>query len=113
MSLFFLFSCSQDEMINSDLQKNAAQSLTGKISAGKLNVFKGPQVALGYGKVRSWISIDSNGHPNEIGIEMTLEAFKNLTIDESKTLPPEHATIVIPLHLKATQSTPFNHIGLN
>jgi hypothetical protein len=57
--------------------------------------------------------VDSNGHPSEIGIEMTPEAFKNLETDNSKTLPPEHATIIVPLHHKATQLTPFNHVGLN
>jgi hypothetical protein len=112
-SLFFLFSCSQDEMISSDLQQNAAQSLTAKTSATKLTVFKGPQVTFGYGKVRSWISMDSNGHPEEIGIEITPEAFKNLTMEDTKMIPPEHATVVVPLHLKATQLTPIDHIGLN
>lgn len=112
-SLFFLFSCSQDEMSSTDLQENVSLSFTAKMSANKLVVFKGPQVALGYGKVRSWISVDSNGHPSEIGIEMTPEAFKNLETDNSKTLPPEHATIIVPFHHKGTQLTPFNHVGLN
>jgi hypothetical protein len=112
-SLLFLFSCSQDEMVNNDLQETTPVSLTAKMNSNKLNVFKGPQVALGFGKVRSWISVDSNGHPREIGIEITPEAFKNLAMDNSKTLPPDHETIVVPLHLKATQSTPFDHIGLN
>jgi hypothetical protein len=112
-SLLFLFSCSQDEMVNNDLQETTPVSLTAKMNSNKLNVFKGPQVALGFGKVRSWISVDSNGHPREIGIEITPEAFKNLAMDNSKTLPPDHETIVVPLHLKATQLTPFNHIGLN
>lgn len=100
-TLFFLFSCSQDEMVNSEVQKNASQSLTGKISADKLVVFKGPQVILGYGKIRSWMSVDRNGFPNEIGIELTPEAFKNLTDEEDTKVPPEHATIVVPLHFIA------------
>lgn len=112
-SLFFLFSCSQDEMVNNDLQESTPLSLTAKMSSKKLNVFKGPQVALGYGKVRSWISVDSNGFPNEIGIEITPEAFKKLTANNAKTLPPEGETIVVPLQLKAKQLTPFDHIGLN
>jgi hypothetical protein len=112
-SLLFLFSCSQDEMVNNDLQVNTPLSFTAKVSSSKLNVFKGPQVALGYGKVRSWISVDSNGLPSEIGLEITPEAFKNLVMDNSKSLPPDHKTIVVPLHHKATQSTPFDHIGLN
>lgn len=113
-SLLFLFSCSQDEMVTNNLQESAPLSFTAKMSSAKLNVFKGPQVALGYGKVRSWISLNQkNGLPSEIGLEITPEAFKNLTTSNSKTLPPDHETIVVPLHLKAKQSTPFDHIGLN
>lgn len=112
-SLFFLFSCSQDEMVNNDLQESTPLALTAKMSSKKLNVFKGPQVALGYGKVRSWISVDSNGLPSEIGLEITPDAFKKLVMANSKSLPPDHETIIVPLHLKATQSTPFDHIGLN
>ncbi|MFV8372420.1 hypothetical protein [Flavobacterium sp. LB2P74] len=112
-SLFFLFSCSQDEMIITDLQKNASSSFTAKTSAAKLTVFKGPQVALGYGKLRSWISVDSNGYPNEIGIEITPEAFKNLETNNSKSVPPDGETIVVPLQSKARELTPFDHIGLN
>ena len=113
-SLFFLFSCSQDEKVNMDVQESIPLSFTAKMSSNKLNVFKGPQVTLGYGKVRSWISLDQkNGLPNEIGIEITPEAFKNLTTNNSKTLPPSGSTIVVQLHLKATQLTPFDHIGIN
>ena len=112
-SFFLLFSCSQDEMNSGDLKNNASSSFIAKRNAAKLKVFKGPQVALGYGKVRSWISVDSNGHPNEIGIEITPEAFKNLSNDNSKSVPPDGETIIIPLQLKATELTPFDHIGLN
>lgn len=110
---FLLFSCSQDEMINTDLQNNVSSSFTVKMNAAKLTVLKGPNVALGYGKVRSWLSVDSNGQPNEIGIEITPEAFKNLSNDNSKSVPPDGETIIIPLQLKATELTPFDHIGLN
>jgi len=111
--LFFFFSCSQDETANSDLQTNESQSFTAKMSTEKFNVFKGPEVTLGYGKVRSWVSVNKNGSPYEIGIEITPEAFKNLTVENDKKAPPEGSTIVVPLHLKAKQATPFDHIGLN
>lgn len=111
-SLLFLYSCSQDEMINPDLQTNTSKSFTVKANAIKLNVFKGPQVTLGYGKVRSWISVDSNDNPNEIGIEITREALLNPERDKNSS-PPAGSTIVIPLHQKANRLTPFNHIGLN
>lgn len=111
-SLFFLLSCSQDETITTDLQTNTAKPFNVKTNAIQLNVFKGPQVTLGYGKVRSWISVDGDRNPVEIGIEITREALLQPERDK-KTAAPAGSTIVIPLHLKAQQLTPFNHIGLN
>lgn len=109
--LFFFFSCSQDETNKSDLQTNDSQSLTAKISKDKLNVFKGPENTLGNGKVRSWISVNKeNGMPVEIGIEITARAFTGLPdADPGVELP----VYIVPLHLKAKQLTPFDHIGLN
>lgn len=112
-ALLALFACSSDEMTNSDLEANSTLLLSGKVNSEKLLVFKGPEVRLGYGKVRSWISVTQSGNPNEIGLEMTAEAFKNLTNEDDKKIPADHSTIIVPLHLKAKQLTPFNHIGLN
>tara|TARA_R110000868_G_scaffold36900_4_gene130511 strand:- start:14982 stop:15752 length:771 start_codon:yes stop_codon:yes gene_type:complete len=99
-------------MINTDLKTNTSKSFNAKSSALKFTIFKGPQVTLGYGKVRSWISADANGNPNEIGIELTREALLNPERDKNNA-PLAGSTIVIPLHLKAKQLTPFDHIGLN
>lgn len=111
--LLFLFACSSDDMTNSDLQSNSTALLSGKTNTDKLLVFKGPEVQFGYGKVRSWISVSLSGTPNEIGLEITPEAFKNLTDENDKKIPADHSTVIVPLHLKAKQLTPFNHIGLN
>lgn len=111
-AFLLLYSCSSDEMVDSDLPQNSPQFVTSKKSSEKLNVFKGPEVTVGYGKVRSWISMSSNGFPNEIGIEMTKDALLNPERDKKKS-PAAGATINIPMHLKATQATPFDHIGLN
>lgn len=110
--LFFLFSCSQEAFVSSDALQSTTPSFSAKIKANKLNLFKGPEVALGDGKVRSWISLDSDGNPNEIGIEITKEALLNPSSDKN-TSSPDGSTIIVPLHLKATQATPFDHIGLN
>lgn len=109
--LFFFFSCSQDEMLNSDLPTNASKSLSAKISPDKLLVFKGPEVEIGNGIVRSWISVNKlSGKPVQIGIEMTPGALTGLP-DAAPGV--ELPVYILPLHLKATQLTPFDHIGLN
>lgn len=108
-SLLLFFSCAQDEPLNDDLLKTTSQSLTAKISPDKLLVFKGPEVEIGNGIVRSWISVNKLSRmPVEIGIEMTRGALEGLP-----DLPDHGPTIVLPLHLKAKQLTPFDHIGLN
>ena len=60
---------------------------------------------LGDGKVRSCISVDREGFPIEIALEFTEGVYENLDI-----LPFETS---LPLHPKAKQLTPFEHITLN
>lgn len=107
--LFLIFSCNQDETINSDLLTNDSQSLTAKISPDKINLFKGPRIMLGNDSIRSWISIKKEtGMPVEIGIVIPPKAFEGLPENDD-----HGSTIIVPLHLKAKQLTPFDHIGLN
>ena len=110
--LLTLSACSSDEMTNSNSEANSTLLLSGKVNTEKLLIFKGPEVQLGYGKVRSWISITKNGDPHELGLEITAKAYHNLTDEDDKKIP-DHSNINIPLHLKAKQLTPFDHIGLN
>jgi hypothetical protein len=112
-ALLFLVSCSSDDMTTSDLQSNSTALLSGKNNTEQLIVYKGPEIQLGYGKVRSWISVTKSGNPNEIGLEITAEALQSITNEDDKKIPADHSTIIVPLHLKARQLTPFNHIGLN
>lgn len=107
---FLLFlSCTEDELTTTDSPKTKSSSLTEKVSSEKTNVFKGPEVKVGNGFARSWISIKKESEiPDEIGIELTPEALTELPHED------EHGTkFLIPLHLKARQLTPFNHIDLN
>jgi Domain of unknown function (DUF5602) len=71
----------------------------------KTNVFKGPVVQLADGRARSWIRITHEGVPEEIGVELTDAALMSL--------PHENVPLVLPLHMKAREVTPFDHIGFN
>lgn len=73
----------------------------------KLNVFKGPEVQLGEGKARSFVSVDADGFPVEIGLVMTKEVLENVEI-----LPSSTIMTVLPLHKKAMEITPFEHVGV-
>lgn len=110
-SLFFLFSCAQDELLKDDSLKTTSETLTEKWSIDKVNVFKGPNVAVGNGTVRSWISLrKETGLPYEIGIEMTPGALELDGLPDEGEHTPSH---IVPLHPKAKQLTPFDHLGLN
>lgn len=74
----------------------------------KLNVFKGPEVQMGEGKARSFVSVDADGFPVEIGLVMSKEVLDNLAV-----LPPSSVATVLPFHHKAKELTPFEHIGIN
>lgn len=84
-------------------------SVLNQSNSERTNIFKGPMVQYGSGKARSWISINQEGFPVEIGIELTAEVLDDLSL-----LTTGHElTTVLPLHQKAKESTPFEHIGLN
>lgn len=106
--LFILVSCEKEDFTEVNNNKTNSEELKADSKGNLINVFKGPQVRLGNGMARSWISVNSNGFPQELGVEFTTGALRDLPLDS------EHEnTIVLPLHHKAKQLTPFDHIGLN
>jgi hypothetical protein len=104
-----LFSCNHEEIPGDSQQKAPSRTfIESKNGTFRYNIFKGPQVTLGKGKVRSWISVRSDGFPMELGIELTPVALMDLPNEAAA-----HSDHIIPLHLKARQATPFDHVGLN
>lgn len=103
--------CSQEESVISidDVSNENLEAVLTKRSVDKLNIFKGPEVKYGLGKARSWISVNRDGFPVEIGIELTPKALNDLTLLEEG----HELSTVLPLHKKAKELTPFEHIGLN
>lgn len=73
----------------------------------KSNTFYGPQVSFGAGKVRSFTIITHAGQPMEIGVQITADAFGGLT-----TQPGEYS-FMVPLHQKAKEVTPFDHLEVD
>ncbi|SDL35410.1 hypothetical protein SAMN04488034_103292 [Salinimicrobium catena] len=100
-------SCSTNEEAEVSSEANLVlENAVAKKEKEKINVFKGPQVQYGAGKARSWISIDAEGKPVEIALTFTQEVF-----DDLESLSP--TATVLPLHQKAREVTPFEHIGVN
>lgn len=108
-SCFTLFACQKD--IKSEGQSPELSAAARKaVTSEKINTFKGPQVEMGDGKARSWITISHEGVPQEIGIEMTAEAVMSMP-----TARPAGAELdfLLPLHQKAQALTPFDHIVID
>ena len=70
------------------------------------NTFKGPEIHVGQGKVRSFITISHSGVPAEIGFELTDSVLMGLPADGENSY-------IIPLHQKAGTVTPFDHLELD
>jgi hypothetical protein len=73
-----------------------------------VNTFYGREVQMGNGKIRSWITIDKANVPVALGVEMTSKVLLNLPMDEESL-----GSIVLPLHHKAKELTPFDHITVD
>ena len=102
-----LTACTKD-MGKNEQPESSALSLMGKANqAQKFNTFYGPQVQVGDGKARSFIIISHAGVPMELGVEMTSGSMTGLP--ESQHL----SAFTLPLHQKALDATPFNHIVVN
>lgn len=99
-------SCSKQDTTDTTPGPVAALGTTST----QVNSFYGPQVHMGDGKARSFISIDKSGIPQEIGVELTAGAMYNLPLDEHNFAA---ATFMLPLHQKAMQATAFDHVMLN
>ncbi|MEO6348686.1 MAG: hypothetical protein ABIO60_12335 [Aquaticitalea sp.] len=104
--LIFCFNCAKEPLDKepSNTINNDGILLNKKIHS---NTFYGPNVKLGNGKIRSWIRINSDNVPEEIGVEMTSGAMENLPSNEAGL------SIVLPLHHKAQEVTPYDHIYVN
>lgn len=98
-----LFSCKK-EVATKEL---AVEEFAGKaVQDQKMNTFKGPNVEVGNGTVRSFISISHTGVPVEIGFEMTATSFTGLPAGGENSF-------ILPLHQKAKEVTAFDHLELD
>ena len=106
-----LFSCQKEsgEIISETVSTSA---LSARSEGDKhFNIFKGPEVQVGNGKVRSWIKISHEDQPIEIGVEWTDDALTGLPEHDVPNEPHPHWDI--PLHQKAKDATPFDHVEIN
>ncbi len=104
--LFFVFiSCKKETNSFPAKEENTFSSLSLKPGAStQYNTFKGPEVEVGNGYARSFVTISHTGMPQEFGVSFTDEALSGL--------PDVNTPYVLDLHIKALGATPFEHIAL-
>jgi hypothetical protein len=106
-SLLILNSCTK-EIKGVEKVETPVESMSSKANqADQFNTFYGPQVHMGNGKARSFFTISHTGVPQELGIEMTEGVFSGISEDHAL------ASFVLPLHHKAQDATPFEHVYMN
>ena len=93
--MMLLFSCNKEQI----------RKYLPKEDHSKYNTFYGPQVQMGAGHARSWISTNHHGVPTEIGAEMTRSTLTGL--------PEVFTPFVLPLHQKALDKTAFEHLVID
>ena len=109
ISLLF-FSCKKN-VSESNPAANEETATTTKVNpAEQINTFKGPEVSVGNGKVRSWIRINHLNEPIELGLEFTPGALEELPDHEEGEAHPHWD---IPFHQKVKDVTPFDHLNVN
>lgn len=106
-----IISCKKENSETIPIQNEESSAVSGKNTAEQFNIFKGPQVNVGNGKVRSWIKISHEEVPIEMGLEFTPDALTGLPEHSGGNDPHPHWDI--PLHQKAKDVTPFDHVELN
>jgi hypothetical protein len=88
----------------------AARSTPLQSNASFINTFYGPQVEIGSGKVRSFVRISHEDVPQEIGLELTPGALQDLPQPPAGVTGEYPVDYLIPLHQKAKDVTPFDHL---
>jgi hypothetical protein len=109
--LFILISCQKEntQLLSNGTSNKAGASASANLSREndpeiKFNTFKGPEVEVGNGIARSFVTISHAGVPQEIGVMFSDEALNGL--------PDVNTPYVLELHNKALEATPFEHIAL-
>lgn len=79
------------------------------------NFFVGPEVSVHHGKAWSWIQLEKNGAPAQLGLTINQAALNTVpTGDEHPGHGHEHEdNFIVPMHEKARTNSPFKFIMLN
>ena len=110
----FLVSCKKEEVPQtltlSDFSSDQRVGIPDASGDGMYNTFYGATAQIGDGHMRSWVNISREGMALAIGVEMTDKALDNLPHDVASSA---EASFILPLHQKAKELTPYDHIEVD
>ena len=75
-----------------------------------ITTLRGAEINMANGKANSFLKIDGNGNPLEIGFELTAEALVGLTMNPNDF---PNRIFVLPLEQNGLALTPFDHLVIN
>ncbi|HEX2534175.1 MAG TPA: DUF5602 domain-containing protein [Chitinophagaceae bacterium] len=78
----------------------------------KAGTFKGAQVQVHDGKAWTWIKMDKEGKPVQLGLTISNAALNSVPLESDGGHDHEN-NLILPLHEKAIASTPFKFLFLN
>ena len=104
-ALFLFVTACKKEVATTAVSPFNELASTSLFKENKTKIFKGPEVNMGNGKARSVLILDQMDKPLSLTIEMSNAVLTGL--------PTERTEYVLPLHLKAKEATPFNHIAVD
>ncbi len=94
-------------LVLSSCQKTSIKDLDGLLHPNKDNTYIGPEVRVGNGQARTFVTLNGKNVPQEIGVVFMEEALSGL--------PATNTLFTFELNHKAIEATPFEHVvvGLN
>ena len=101
LSFVTFVSCQKESTLNKESSKTSSLDKSDKET--KYNTFKGPEVQVGNGYARTFITRSHTGVPLELGVVFTNQALTGL--------PAINTNYVLEFHQKALESTRFKHVA--
>jgi len=101
--LFFI-TCTALGLNSCQKEGKIFKDLDGLLHSKNDNTYKGPQVKVGNGHARTFITINPSGAPKEIGVIFTKEALSGL--------PATNSLYQLEFHDKALNGTLFKHVAI-
>jgi hypothetical protein len=96
------------------LVATAMFSCKKKDDVTKAGTFTGSEVEVQHGKGWSWVKLNADGNPEQLGLSINDAAINSMPVGTGGGGTHTHDnSVVFPLHAAAKANTPFDHLGVD